>query len=151
MARDLDRREDVALAALRRELDRLDDEIVDALERALERSPDSLTGGDWSDDAGGCLLTLAARELGCAHGSDLLVRSVAAVRIPAVFDDVWAILIERTGDPRRARRIAVQIVGDALDARRATFERTPVHVAQEGELSDEVPALMGRVITATGV
>jgi chorismate mutase len=139
----LDRREDRALRALRRELDSLDEEIVSALDRALARDPDRLTGGAWGAGDDGCLLTLAAREMGCTHGSDLLPRSVAAVRIPAVFDDLWAIVIERTGDPRTARQIVRHIVSDALDARRATFDRTMDRFGRSGEILPNPPTPVG--------
>lgn len=146
----LDRREDRALRALRRELDSLDEEIVSALDRALARDPERLTGGAWGAGEDGCLLTLAARELGCSHGSDLLPRSIAAVRIPAVFDDLWAIVIERTGDPRTARRIVTHIVSDALDARRATLDGTTEVYGHPGELRPEPTFVVGSAITLKG-
>jgi hypothetical protein len=147
----LHQREDRALRALRRELDSIDEEIVSALDRALARDPERLTGGDWGTGDDGCLLTLAARELGRSHGSDLLATSVAAVRIPAVFDDLWAIVVERTGDPRKARTIVSHVVSDALDARRATFDRTPDPLGHPGELSSEGSFVCGSRVTLTGV
>ncbi|MGI9186186.1 MAG: hypothetical protein ACR2J9_01470 [Gaiellales bacterium] len=115
MSADLPDREHVVREALRTELGRLDTEVVTAIGRALERDEDRLTGGSWGiDDSEGCLLTLAARELGLQHGEELLHTSVAAVRIPALFDEVWALILQRTGDPRAARAITHRLVAEAL-------------------------------------
>jgi hypothetical protein len=104
--------------ALRTELAQLDPDVVTAIGRALERDRDRLVGGSWGlDDSEGCLLTLAARELGLGHGEELLRTSVAAVRIPALFDEVWALILERTGDPTAARAITHRLVVEALALR----------------------------------
>ena len=112
---DLPAREAEVRAALRTELTRADPSLVEAIGRALERDSDRLIGGSWGiDDDEGCLLTLAARELGVDHGEDLMRTSVAAVRIPALFDEVWALILERTGDPSAARAITHRLVVEAL-------------------------------------
>jgi hypothetical protein len=132
------RRDDLARA-----LDGLDVETRQALARALERGEHDLRGyasppparsvrtlatrmhlgraayrpegGDWgSQDGGGCLLSLAAWELGLEHGSDLMRRSVEAVRVPALFDAWWAEVIEREGDVVRAQRTVREAIGDML-------------------------------------
>jgi hypothetical protein len=132
------RRDDLARA-----LDGLDLETRQALARALERGEHELRGyaqpapprsvrtlatrmhlgraayrpegGDWgSQDEGGCLLSLAAWELGLEHGSDLMRRSVEAVRVPALFDAWWAEVIEREGDVVRAQRTVREAIGDML-------------------------------------
>ena len=118
MSADQPERELVVRDALRTELVRLDADVVVAIGRALERDEDRLIGGSWGiDDADGCLLTLAARELGLDHGEDLMHTSVAAVRIPALFDEVWALILERTGDPTVARAITHRLVVEALNLR----------------------------------
>lgn len=118
MNADLPERELQVRDALRTELGRLDPEVVTAIGRALERDGDRLIGGTWGvDDAEGCLLTLAARELGLEHGEALLHTSVSAVRIPALFDEVWALILERTGDPTAARAITHRLVVEALSLR----------------------------------
>lgn len=115
MDADLPAREALVRDALRTELGLLDREVVVAIGHALERDQDRLVGGSWGlDDADGCLLTLAARELGLERGEELLHTSVAAVRIPALFDEVWALVLERTGDPTSARRITHRLVVEAL-------------------------------------
>ena len=132
------RRDDLARA-----LDGLDVETRQALARALERGEHELRGyaapaqprsvrtlatrihlgraayapegGDWgSQDEGGCLLSLAAWELGLEHGSDLMRRSVDAVRVPALFDAWWAEVIEREGDVVRAQRTVREALSDML-------------------------------------
>ncbi len=132
------RRDDLARA-----LDGLDVETRQALARALERGEHDLRGyasppptrsvrtiatrmhlgraayrpegGDWgSQDEGGCLLSLAAWELGMEHGSDLMRRSIEAVRVPALFDAWWAEVIEREGDVVRAQRTVREAIGDML-------------------------------------
>jgi hypothetical protein len=149
------RRDDLARA-----LDGLDVETRQALARALERGEHELRGyagpppprgvrtmatrmhlgraayrpegGDWgSQDEGGCLLSLAAWELGLEHGSDLMRRSVDAVRIPALFDAWWAEVIEREGDVVRAQRTVREAIGDMLHRSLARCEPT----------LDELPAL----------
>jgi len=102
-------------SALQHELTRVDPTLLPALARALERSGDRLVGGTWGvDDGDGCLLTLAARELGLASGEELLGGSIAAVRIPALFDELWICILERTGDATAARMIVHRLVVQAL-------------------------------------
>ena len=43
-----------------------------------------------------------------------MYRSVAAVRVPALFDELWALLLARLGDVELARASARRLVGDAL-------------------------------------
>jgi hypothetical protein len=43
-----------------------------------------------------------------------MLRSVAAVRIPALFDELWALLLTRLGDVEDSRDAARRLVGDAL-------------------------------------
>lgn len=118
MHADLPEREAMVRDALRTELARLDADVVTAIGRALERDQDRLIGGSWGvDDDEGCLLTLAARELGLDHGEELMHTSVAAVRIPALFDEIWALILERTGDPTAARAITHRLVVEALSLR----------------------------------
>jgi len=118
MSADLPERELMVRDALRTELARLDADVVVAIGRALERDEDRLIGGSWGvDDDDGCLLTLAARELGLDRGEELMYTSVAAVRIPALFDEVWALILERTGDPTAARAITHRLVVEALNLR----------------------------------
>lgn len=101
--------------ALRRDLAALDASVLAAMGRALERDGDRLVGGTWGAGGGdGCLLTLAAADLGLAHGEDLLATSVAAVRVPALFDELWALILARTGDAGEARRITHRLVAEAL-------------------------------------
>ena len=89
--------------------------LLPALARALERSSDRLVGGTWgADDGDGCLLTLAARELGLESGEELLGGSIAAVRIPPLFDELWICILERTGDAAVARLIVRRLVIQAL-------------------------------------
>ncbi len=111
-------REDDLRLALRTELARLDGDVVSAIGRALERDQDRLTGGSWgTDDSEGCLLTLAAHELGHHSGEELLRTSVAAVRIPALFDELWAVVLARTGDAAVARSVTHRLVVEALALR----------------------------------
>jgi hypothetical protein len=101
---------------MRRALDGLDVETRQALGRALERGTFELEGGDWGaiDDGSGCLLSLAAWELGLEHGEDLMRRSVDAVRLPALFDAWWADQLAREGDVVRARRTVREAIGEML-------------------------------------
>ena len=102
-------------SALHDELTRVDPTLLPALARALERSNDRLVGGTWGvDDGDGCLLTLAARELGLGSGEELLGGSIAAVRIPPLFDELWICILERTGDATAARMIVHRLVIQAL-------------------------------------
>ena len=102
-------------SALQQELTRVDPTVLPALARALERSNDRLVGGSWGvDDGDGCLLTLAAHELGLGSGEELLGGSIAAVRIPPLFDELWICILERTGDATAARVIVHRLVIQAL-------------------------------------
>jgi hypothetical protein len=121
--------------ALAQALDGLDPETRQALARALERGEVELEGGDWGsvDDGSGCLLSLAAWELGLEDGESLMRRSVDAVRVPAIFDAWWGDLLEREGDVIRARRTARELIGgmlhrtlaDAPEAAGGQHEREP--------------------------
>ncbi len=131
---DLPARELLVRDALRTELSRLDTDVVTAIGRALERDQDRLIGGSWGiDDSEGCLLTLAAREMGMPDGEDLLQTSVAAVRIPALFDEVWAMILQRTGDPAAARAITHRLVVEALSERADQAETSASAVAAPAE------------------
>lgn len=104
---------------LRAALGGLDAPILEGMARALERDRDRLVGGSWGvDDGDGCLLTLAAREVGADDGEELLRSSISAVRVPALFDELWSIVLARTGDAQTARRVTQRLVVEAL-ARRA--------------------------------
>jgi hypothetical protein len=94
----------------------LDVEVRQALGRALERGAFELEGGDWGtpEDGAGCLLSLAAWELGLEHGEELMHRSVDAVRVPALFDAWWADTLAREGDVTRARRTVREALGEML-------------------------------------
>jgi hypothetical protein len=109
-------REDALRASLRRELDAVEPETLQAIARALERDHQRLEAGSWgsTDDGTGCLLTLAAWELGLDGGEALMARSIHAVRIPALFDEFWALVLERTGSPAAARELTHRIVAEAL-------------------------------------
>jgi hypothetical protein len=109
-------RERQVITALMREVRSLDPETRAALTRALERGDAELTGGGWGsrDDGAGCLLSLAAWEMGLATGDELLMRSIAAVRVPALFDELWALILRRTGDVEDARRASRRLVLGAL-------------------------------------
>jgi hypothetical protein len=119
----LSERERRLLAGLERELHALDDETLGALSRALARGETELTGGEWGsrDDGHGCLLSLAAWELGLEDGEALLVRSVAAVRVPALFDELWSLVLRRTGDVAEARAIAEAATRRAIERRLGTL------------------------------
>jgi hypothetical protein len=100
---------------LRNALMHADHEVTEAIARALERNQERLLGGGWgANDGDGCLLTLAAQELGQADGEALLRSSVAAVRIPALFDELWFLILTRTGDARMARSVTHRLVCEAL-------------------------------------
>jgi hypothetical protein len=43
-----------------------------------------------------------------------MARSIHAVRIPALFDEFWALVLARTGSPTAARELAHRIVAEAL-------------------------------------
>ncbi len=102
-------------ADLRSALADADPALLRGMARALERDGDRLVGGSWgTDDGDGCLLTLAAREMGADTGEELLRGSIAAVRIPALFDELWAEILRRSGDAATARRITHRLVAEAL-------------------------------------
>lgn len=128
MTRAISTRELEIQSALQTELSHVDAAVLPALARALERGDDRLIGGTWGiDDDDGCLLTLAARDLGLASGEELLVGSIAAVRIPALFDELWFMILERTGDTSSARRVVHQLVVETLALRtsHAVMSGTP--------------------------
>jgi hypothetical protein len=102
--------------ALERALDGLDPETRQALARALERGEVELEGGGWGsvDDGSGCLLSLAAWELGLERGESLMRRSVAAVQVPALFDAWWDEVLTREGDVVRTRRTVREALGEML-------------------------------------
>lgn len=113
-----ERREAALRGELRSALDGLDAPILTGMASALERDRDRLVGGSWGvDDRDGCLLTLAARELGPGSGEDLLRSSVDAVRVPALFDELWASVLARTGDAEAARAVTHRLVVEALARR----------------------------------
>ena len=102
--------------ALAQALDGLDPETRQALARALERGEVELDGGDWGspEDGSGCLLSLAAWELGMERGELLMRRSVAAVQVPALFDAWWDEVLTREGDVVRTRRTVKEALGEML-------------------------------------
>ena len=102
--------------ALARALDGLDPETRQALARALERGEVELEGGGWGsiDDGSGCLLSLAAWELGLERGESLMRRSVSAVQVPALFDAWWDEVLTREGDVVRTRRSVREALGEML-------------------------------------
>ena len=122
-------RERRVLEALRTEIGRLDPDTRSAIGRALDDDRVQLSGGSWGDreDADGCVLSIAAWSMGLPDGEALMHRSVAAVRIPALFDELWALLLMRLGDVELARASARRLVGDALGT--VDVEpRMPAHV-----------------------
>lgn len=110
------RREEEVLRQLRTEIGRLDHDTRAAIVRALDDDRVQLTGGGWGDrdEADGCVLSIAAWNMGLPGGETLMLRSVAAVRVPALFDELWALLLARLGDVEQARDAARRLVGDAL-------------------------------------
>ena len=102
--------------ALAQALDGLDAETRQALARALERGDVELEGGGWGsvDDGSGCLLSLAAWELGLERGESLMRRSVSAVQVPALFDAWWDEVLTREGDVVRTRRTVREALGEML-------------------------------------
>jgi hypothetical protein len=122
-------RERRVLQALRTEIGRLDPETRSAIGRALDDDRLRLAGGGWgeSDDSEGCVLSIAAWNMGLPDGEALMLRSVAAVRVPALFDELWALLLMRLGDVELARASARRLVGDALGTV-AADARVPEHV-----------------------
>lgn len=144
-----DARQTALEADLRSALAEADPTLLRGIARALERDGDRLVGGAWgTDDGDGCLLTLAARELGADTGEELLRTSVAAVRIPALFDELWAEILRRSGDAELARRITHRLVAEALalggssgagvSGPGARLERAP-EVAVQVPLQDQHP------------
>jgi len=120
--------------ALRQALAELPPTTTRGIARALERHGDRLVGGRWEDDAGdGCLLTLAARELGHTEGETLLYESVASVRVPVLFDELWATIVRRSGDPSLARAIVHRLVAEALLLQ-------PEETSEEGTASSPLAA-----------
>lgn len=133
MDRDAERREGALRAELRTALDGLDAPILTGMASALERDRDRLVGGSWGvDDGDGCLLTLAAREIGADSGETLLRSSVDAVRVPVLFDELWASILARTGDAKTARAITHRLVVEAL-ARRGDQPDEPADVDSGSE------------------
>jgi hypothetical protein len=119
---------DPVRAELASALEGLDVETRQALTRALERGDYELEGGDWGeqDDGSGCLLSLAAWEMGLERGESLMRRSVDAVRVPALFDAWWGDVLEREGDVVRARRTVREALGEMLHrSLAAPVERHP--------------------------
>lgn len=114
-AHDPQHREQQVLRALRTEIGRLDDDTRVALSQALDDERLKLTAG-WGDrdDGEGCVLSITAWNMGLASGEALMYRSVAAVRIPALFDELWALLLARLGDVEASRDAARRLVADAL-------------------------------------
>ncbi len=108
-------REQEVLRALRTEIGKLDDDTREALGRALDDDRLKLAGG-WGDrdDGEGCVLSITAWNMGLPSGEALMHRSVAAVRIPALFDELWALLLTRLGDVEDSRDAARRLVADAL-------------------------------------
>jgi hypothetical protein len=102
--------------ALEQALGGLDSETRQALARALERGEVELEGGGWgsADDGSGCLLSLAAWELGMERGELLMRRSVSAVQVPALFDAWWDEVLTREGDVIRTRRSVREALGEML-------------------------------------
>jgi len=101
---------------LRRELAGLEEPTRAALARALDRDEVRLRGTRWGshDDGEGCLLSLAAWEMGEPDGSALMIESISAVRLPAVFDALWAVLLVEVGDAVGAELVARSLVRTAL-------------------------------------
>ncbi len=124
-------REAVVIRALRDELAALDDETRCALAHVLERQDVPLEGGGWgsNDDGAGCLLSLAAWDIGLPCGEALMERSIAAVRVPVLFDELWFLILRRTGDLDHARRVAHRLVALAIMGDMDAHDRDPQSVA----------------------
>jgi hypothetical protein len=127
---------------LARALGGLEPETRRALGRALERGEFELEGGEWGaqGDGAGCLLSLAAWELGLDAGESLMVRSIDAVRVPALFDAWWADLLEREGDIVRARRTARDLIGQMLHRSLAGAPKARDLAEQPAPAPDPAPA-----------
>jgi len=123
-------RERRVLEALRTEIGRLDPDTRSAIGRALHDDRVKLSGGGWGDrdDADGCVLSIAAWSMGLPDGEALMHRSVAAVRVPALFDELWALLLMRLGDVELARASARRLVGDALGTHAEDDARVPAYL-----------------------
>lgn len=124
--------------ALEQALGGLDSETRQALARALERGDVELDGGGWgsADDGSGCLLSLAAWELGMERGELLMRRSVSAVQVPALFDAWWDEVLTREGDVVRTRRTVREALGEML-FRGLAAPRDELHASAD---ADAVPA-----------
>ena len=133
--------------ALAQALDGLDPETRQALARALERGEVELEGGGWGsiDDGSGCLLSLAAWELGLDRGESLMRRSVAAVQVPALFDAWWDEVLKREGDVVRTRRSVREALGEmlfrGLAAPREELPRNDSHLACAPAAGDDAPVV----------
>jgi hypothetical protein len=127
--------------ALAQALDGLDPETRQALARALERGEVELEGGGWGsiDDGSGCLLSLAAWELGLERGESLMRRSVAAVQVPALFDAWWDEVLTREGDVMRTRRTVREALGEML-FRGLAAPRDELPKGESAPAGDCVPA-----------
>ena len=127
--------------ALARALDGLDPETRQALARALERGDVELEGGGWGsvDDGSGCLLSLAAWELGLERGESLMRRSVSAVQVPALFDAWWDEVLTREGDVVRTRRSVREALGEML-FRGLAAPREELPKGESAPPGDGVPA-----------
>lgn len=136
MEQQAQRREAALRDQLRTSLDGLDAPILAGMATALERDRDRLVGGSWGvDDRDGCLLTLAAREIGADSGEDLLRSSVDAVRVPALFDELWASILARTGDAEAARAITHRLVVEALARREGQADGREAAASEPAALS----------------
>src|SRR3954447_18175829 len=122
-------RERRVLEALRTEIGRLDPDTRSAIGRALHDDRVKLSGGNWGDreDADGCVLSIAAWSMGLPDGEAPMHRTAGGGAIPALFDELWALLLMRLGDVELARASARRLVGDALGT--VDVEpRMPAHV-----------------------
>ena len=133
--------------ALAQALDGLDPETRQALARALERGEVELEGGGWGsiDDGSGCLLSLAAWELGLDRGESLMRRSVAAVQVPALFDAWWDEVLKHEGDVVRTRRSVREALGEmlfrGLAAPREELPRSGSDLACAPAAGDDAPVV----------
>ena len=127
--------------ALAQALGGLDSETRQALARALERGDVELEGGGWGsvDDGSGCLLSLAAWELGLERGESLMRRSVSAVQVPALFDAWWDEVLTREGDVVRTRRSVREALGEML-FRGLAAPREELPKGESAPPGDGVPA-----------
>jgi hypothetical protein len=140
--------------ALSQALGGLDSETRQALARALERGDVELEGGGWGsiDDGSGCLLSLAAWELGLERGESLMRRSVAAVQVPALFDAWWDEVLMREGDVVRTRRSVREALGEMLfRGLAAPREELPKGSAPPGLPSAGDDAAVGAEVAPGGV